>query len=297
LGEKSNFVCNFTKRLVFDKIERMKILDGLELSGYIKERQLKQVRALRQSWKVIPRLAIIRTGNNPVIDVYVRLKCAYGEDIGVKVDVYNPTDKELLAQIKKLNSDETVHGIIIQLPLVNLDLTESAINVVASEKDVDGLGKSAQFTPATAMAIDWLLVGYNVDLYDKNIAIIGNGRLVGASLAKLWKNQGLNVTVYDDQTSDLATSVKTADVIVTATGIPGLVTSDMVKVGTVVVDAGTASEHGKIVGDLDDDVRQRDDLTITPVKGGVGPLTVAALFDNIITSARRAADQKGQRDL
>jgi methylenetetrahydrofolate dehydrogenase (NADP+)/methenyltetrahydrofolate cyclohydrolase len=275
----------------------MKILDGSELAGYIKERQLKQVRALSQSWRVIPRLAIVRTGDNPVIDVYVRLKCAYGEDIGVKVDVYTPTDDELLSQIEKLNADETVHGIIIQLPLTNPDLTESAINAVAAEKDVDGLGKSAKFTPATAMAIDWLLVGYNVDLYEKNIAIIGNGRLVGSPLSKLWKSQGLNVIVYDDQTTDLTSAVKIADVIVTAAGVPGLITSNMVKDGAVVVDAGTASEHGKIVGDLADDIRLRQDLTITPIKGGVGPLTVAALFDNLITSARRVADQKGQQDI
>jgi methylenetetrahydrofolate dehydrogenase (NADP+)/methenyltetrahydrofolate cyclohydrolase len=107
----------------------------------------------------------------------------------------------------------------------------------------------------------------------------------------------LNVRVYDDQTPDLASAVKTADVIVTATGVPDLVTSNMVKSGAVVVDAGTASEHGKIVGDLADDVRERDDLTITPIKGGVGPLTVTALFDNVITSARRVADLKGQQDL
>jgi len=275
----------------------MKILDGSELAGYIKERQLKQVRALSQSWRVIPRLAIVRTGDNPVIDVYVRLKCAYGEDIGVAVDVYTPTDDELMSQIEKLNADETVHGIIIQLPLTNPDLTELAINTVAAEKDVDGLGKSDKFTPATAMAVNWLLVGYNVELTDKKIAIIGNGRLVGAPLSRLWKNQGLNVTIYDDQTTDLATQVKTADVIVTAAGVPGLVKSDMLKNGAVVVDAGTASEHGKIVGDLADDVRQRQDLTITPIKGGVGPLTVTALFDNVITSARRVADIKGQRDL
>ena len=275
----------------------MKILDGSELAGYIKERQLKQVRALRQSWRVIPRLAIVRTGDNPVIDVYVRLKCAYGKDIGVKVDIYTPTDDELLSQIEKLNADETVHGIIIQLPLTNLGLTESAINAVIAEKDVDGLGESAKFTPATAMAINWLLVGYNVELTDKKIAIVGNGRLVGSPLYKLWSGQRLNVTVYDDQTTDLTSAVKTADVIVTAAGVPALVTSNMVKDGAVVVDAGTASEHGKIVGDLADDIRLRQDLTITPIKGGVGPLTVTALFDNVIISARRVADLKGQQDL
>jgi len=275
----------------------VKILDGLELAGYIKERQLKQVRALRQSWKVIPRLAIVRTGDNPVIDVYVRLKCAYGEDIGVKVDVYAPADDALIAQIETLNNDEAVHGIIIQLPLVNPDLTESAINAVVAEKDVDGLGQNAKFTPATAMAIDWLMAGYNVKLTDKKIAIIGNGRLVGAPLSKLWEDQGLDVFVCDSKTCDMSLAVSSADIVVTAAGSPGVITSEMIKNGATVVDAGTASEQGKIVGDLADDVRKRDDLTITPMKGGVGPLTVTALFDNVITSARRVADKKGQQDV
>lgn len=275
----------------------MKILDGSELTGYIKERQAKQVRALRQSWRVIPRLAIVRTGSNPVTDTYLRLKSNYGEDIGVEVDIYSPTDSELLGQIEKLNNDENVQGVIIQLPLTDIGQTESAINAVVPEKDVDGLGESAAFTPATAMAIDWLLVGYNIDLKDKKIAIVGNGRLVGAPLAKLWKGMGLDVSVYDDQTKDLVNVLPTFDVIVSATGVPGLIKSNMVRDNAVVVDAGTASEGGKIVGDVAADVRERSDLTITPIRGGVGPLTVAALFDNVITAARKIADQKGQQDI
>ena len=276
----------------------MKILDGSELAGYIKERQLKQVRALRQSWRVIPRLAIIRTGDNPVIDTYIRLKKAYGKDITVEVDVYQPTSVELLNQIKLLNNDENVHGIIIQLPLENTEMTESAVNAVTPEKDVDGLGEKPKFTPATAMAIDWLLAGYNVELSNKKIAIIGKGRLVGAPLAELWQSSGFDVTVYGKQTTnELKTAVNNADVIVTATGVPSLIPSDMIRQKAVVVDAGTAAEHGKIVGDLAADVRERQDLTITPIKGGVGPLTVTALFDNVIRSARRIADAKGQQDI
>jgi len=274
----------------------MKILNGLELAGYIKERQLKQVRALRQSWRVVPRLAIVRTGDNPVIDVYVRLKSAYGKDIGIEVDIFNPSDAELPNQIKSLNRDENVHGIIIQLPLSNPDLTEDALTAVAAEKDVDGLGSNSTFTPATAMAIDWLLAGYNVELINNKIAIVGKGRLVGAPLSKLWRSANLDVTVCDSKT-DLSTTLKTADIIVTATGKPGLITSDMINQNATVVDAGTASEHGKIVGDLSDDVRKRSDLTITPTKGGIGPLTIAALFDNVISSARNVADKKGQQDI
>jgi len=275
----------------------MKILDGLELAGYIKARQLKQVRALRQSWRVIPRLAIVRTGDNPVIDTYVRLKQNYGKDILVEVDVYTPNADELLSQIEKLNNDESVHGIIIQLPLIYPELTDQAVNAVVASKDVDGLGKNPGFIPATAMAIDWLLVGYNVELTNKKIVIVGNGRLVGAPLSRIWKSSGLDVTVCDSSTVDLPGAVAAAQVVVTATGVPGLISSDMVQPNAVVVDAGTAAEHGKIVGDLAADVRDRRDLTITPIKGGVGPLTVVALFDNVITAARRIADIKGQQDL
>lgn len=283
--------------LLFAKLEEVKILDGLELSSYIKERQLKQVRALRLSWKTIPRLAIIKTGENPVIDMYVRLKSVYGQDITVEVDVYMPSDEMLINQIESLNNDEAVHGIIIQLPLSNPDLTETAINSVAPEKDVDGLGDKSLFTPATAMAIDWLLAGYNVELSGKKIAIVGNGRLVGAPLSRLWSSSGLDVSVYDDKTTDLKAALELAEIIVTATGVPGLIKSDMIKQNATVVDAGTASEEGRIVGDLADDVRNRNDLTITPIKGGVGPLTVTALFDNVIAAARKVADQTGQQDI
>lgn len=114
--------------------------------------------------------------------------------------------------------------------------------------------------------------------------------MVGAPLAKLWATSGLDVTVYDDTTVNLASEVRKAQVIVTATGVPGLITSQMIQPGAVVVDAGTASENGKLVGDVAEDVRERTDLTITPVRGGVGPLTVTALFDNLILAARATVE-------
>ena len=275
----------------------MKILNGLELASYIKQRQLKQVRNLCQSWKIIPRLAIVRMGDNPVIDIYVRLKSDYGLDIMVEVDVYNLAGSELINKIELLNHDEKVHGIIVQLPLADSELTEKALNAVSTAKDVDGLGNKSPFTPATAKAIDWLLAGYNIDLVGKKIAIVGNGKLVGAPLARLWQGANLDVSVYDNQTIDLASVLQPAEIIITATGVPGLIKSNMIQDKAVVVDAGTVSENGKIVGDLADDVRLRQDLTITPTYGGVGPLTVAALFDNVILSARKVADKKGQQDI
>lgn len=265
----------------------MKILNGLELADFIKFRQLQQVGACRQA-KILPRLAIIRTSDDPVIDTYLRLKENYGQDIGVEVDIYKLKDSELQAKIKQLNDDESVHGIIIQLPLQDESQTESAVNLVSPGKDVDGLAKTSNFTPATALAIDWLLGGYNIDLRDKKIAIVGKGRLVGAPLAKLWQQSGYDITICDRQTKDLEKVLNQADIIVSATGSAGLITSPMVKSGAVVVDAGTASEHGKIVGDVADEVRQRADITITPIKGGVGPLTVTVLFENLIRAIKQS---------
>lgn len=275
----------------------MKLLNGTELADYIKERQAKQVRALRQSWRVIPKLAIIQTVDSAVIDMYVRLKRSYGEDILVEVTVHKITSSELMATIEVLNADNTIHGIIIQLPLADSLQTGQAVNAVVSEKDVDGLGSNAGFTAATPLAIDWLLVGYNIELTRKKIAIVGNGRLVGAPLSKLWQSTDYDVTVFDEFSEAMDVKLRQFDVIVSATGVPGLITSDSVKIGAVVVDAGTSAEHGKIVGDVAADVRTRDDVTITPEKGGVGPLTVAALFENVIQSARNVADAQGQKDI
>lgn len=274
----------------------MRLLDGLELSGYIKERQLKQARSLRQSWKVFPKLAIVCTSSDPVVEVYTRLKCEYGNDILVDVDVFRPSDNDLMSQIDSLNNNESYHGIIVQLPLNDSDQTDDAIAAVSPSKDVDGLNNS-EYIPATAMAIDWLMAGYNVSLSNKKIAVVGNGRLVGAPLAKLWTGAGLNVSVYDINTENLGKKIKTSDVVVSATGCAGLLKSEMLKQKAVVVDAGTAAEHGKIIGDASNDVRERKDLTITPAKGGIGPLTVAALFDNVLNAARKVADKKGQQDI
>lgn len=270
----------------------MKSLNGSELADYIKERQAKQVRNLRQSWGVAPKLAIVSTQDDPVTSTYIRLKQRYGEDILVDVDVHSVSPDELMKTIEQLNTDESVHGIILQLPLADPSQTDSAVNAVAPEKDVDGLGQNAPFTPATPLAIDWLLAGYNVELAHKKIAIVGKGRLVGAPLYELWTERGLDVTVFDESDDDIDTRLRLFEIVVSAVGKAELIQAQSLAINAVVVDAGTSSENGEIKGDVADDVRQRNDLTITPEKGGVGPLTVAALFDNVITAARRMADSK-----
>lgn len=268
-----------------------KILNGSELAGYIKQRQAHQVRGLRQAHGIAPKLAIIVTVDNPVIDLYVRLKKAYGAEILIDVDVHKIKQTEVEALLSKLSKDPSIYGIIVQLPLQYPDETERIVNLVPPQKDVDALGKNAIFEPATPMAIMWLLAGYNVELNAKSILLIGRGKLVGAPLQKILNETGHDVTVADRSTPNLQGLALQADVIITAAGSPAILYSNMIKPGAVVVDAGVASEDGKTVGDVAPEVYERDDLTITPVKGGVGPLTVCALFENVIRAAQKTVEK------
>lgn len=280
-------------------------MNGAELRDFIKERQAKQVRALRQSWRVFPKLVIFYSSKNPVIETYMRLKTAYAEDISIEAEKRFVLPENLVEEIQKVNHDEEIHGIIVQLPLENsngekVEGEELAkiLTGISPEKDVDGLASDV-FEPATAVAIDWLLAGYNVELVGKKIAVVGQGLLVGKPLAKRWKNSGLDVKTFDEQNAEeMRETLSSFDVVVTAVGKVGLISSEMLKQKAVIVDAGTSSENGVIKGDVAEEVREnRQDLTITPKIGGVGPLTVAALIDNVIIAARKVAQQKGQQDL
>ena len=256
----------------------MKILDGRELAGFIKERQAHQVRKMSKK----PKLLILRDSDNPVILKYVNLKIKYGADIGVEViDFCAKNPDTLREKIIHANSDPSVSGIIIQLPIKEKGGTDELCNQIAPEKDVDGLGGRANYDSATATAINWLLTGYNIELKNQRIAVVGRGKLVGAPLFKMFSDSGLDVDLFH-RGSDL-TTLNQYDVIITATGAAGLINSSMIKPGAVVVDAGTASENGVLKGDLSSDVRTRTDLTaITPPTGGVGPLTIACLFEHTI---------------
>ena len=263
-----------------------RLLVGSDLAGFIKERQAHEVRSLRQSGGVFPKLAIVQCIDDPVINTYVRLKKKYGEDILVSVDVHRIPQDNALKKIEELNSDDNVNGVIVQLPLEEPSETDAIVNLVSPDKDVDALGTKAKFDPATPMAIMWLLAGYNIDFTNKKVLLIGRGKLVGAPLERILKSSNVEVFVADRKTKDLKQQSLSADIIITATGSPSILYADMVKKGAVVVDAGVASEEGKTVGDVAKDVYDRDDITITPPKGGVGPLTVCALFENVIKAAR-----------
>lgn len=260
----------------------MKILNGSELAGFIKERQAHVVRSLNPK----PKLLIIRDNDNPVIMKYVNLKIKYGEDIGVAVEDFCADSSAAIAtKIQSANQDPAISGIIIQLPLTDKSQTDELCNLIAPEKDVDGLGAEAKFDSATATAINWLLTGYDINLQNAKIALVGRGKLVGAPLYKMFTNSGYDIELFH-RGSDL-TKLKQYDVIITATGVPGLISNDMVSPGTVIVDAGTASEDGVLKGDVAPEIRDRQDLTaITPVKGGVGPMTITCLYDHVIQASQ-----------
>ena len=259
----------------------MKSLDGKALAGFIKARQAHQVAGLNHQ----PTLLIIRDSDNPVIAKYVNLKIKYGEDIGVKViDYLAENADDIKSKILSANQDPTISGIILQLPITDKPQTDALCNLITPTKDVDGLGANATYDSATATAINWLLTGYDIDLKNSQIAIVGRGKLVGAPLYKMFTSSNYDVDLF--HRGDDLTKLNQYDIIITATGTPGLITSSLVKPGAILVDAGTASEKGVIKGDLAPEIRTRTDLTaITPELGGVGPLTVSCLFDHIIQAA------------
>ena len=216
----------------------------------------------------------------------------YGEDIGITVEDWYRED--VAEAVREANAQEDVHGIIVQLPLVDPSLTDEVVSEIAAEKDVDGLGteariqrgETAKFESATATAINWLLAGYDINLAQSKITLVGRGRLIGKPLARMWGDSGYDVTAFG-RGSDLMT-LRDFDVIVSATGVPHLIKTEMIKPGAIIVDAGTASEGGVLVGDLDESVRERQDLAAITLKvGGVGPLTVAALFEHVLMVASK----------
>lgn len=254
----------------------MKLLGGSDVADFIKVRHEQQVRSLGEV-----KLAIVRQGATPATDMYLRVKQSYGADIGVAVELYTETPATLLDRIKTLNADKSVTAINVELPFTDApELTDKALAAVTPAKDVEGLAPHTTFEVVTPKAIMWLLAAYNVDLAGRHIAVVGQGKLVGAPLADRLEASGLSVSRLDDTAVDLTAAVRAADIVITATGQPGLITAAMLRDGAVVVDAGAPKP------DLAADVLERTDLTRTPNPGGVGPMTVAALFDNVILAAR-----------
>ncbi|MDR0887403.1 MAG: bifunctional 5,10-methylenetetrahydrofolate dehydrogenase/5,10-methenyltetrahydrofolate cyclohydrolase [Candidatus Nomurabacteria bacterium] len=263
----------------------MKILSGRDLAEFVKERQTGQIAKLERA----PKLLILKDSENPVIVKYVELKQKYGRDIGAEVEIRTVMTSEMENAVLAANSDGTIDGMIVQLPLVETGLTERILASISPKKDVDGLlGAKSDFDSATAEAILWLLTGYNIELAGRKIAVVGRGKLVGEPLTRIFASMGLDFRVFTAGDSlRLGEELVDFDIVISATGVAGLILPEFLKRGAIVVDAGTASEGGVLKGDLSDETRLREDLTLTPRVGGVGPLTICVLFEHLISVATR----------
>ena len=255
----------------------MKLLNGADLAGFIKERHSRVMASL----DYVPTLAIVCVEPNDATQRYLGVKRRYGDDIGVTVRVYEETKTSIADRVKRLNADVDTTGIIVQLPLPSPALTDEVLALIDARKDVDGLRPGSLFEPATPKAILWLLAGHNIDLKGRTIAVVGQGRLVGKPLADMLEASGHAVVRCDINTVDLTAHLIEADIIVAATGQAGLIDAAMLKDGAIVIDTGSPQSE------LSADVLDRTDLIRTPNPGGVGPMTVAALFDNLMIAATR----------
>ena len=275
------------------------IIDGKELAKNIREGLKEEVNELKNA-EINPKLAVIMVGDDKASKVYVKNKSKACEDVGIEYEEYLlPTKtkmEELLELIEKLNNDETIHGILVQSPLPEgLDANE-AFKTISPKKDVDGfntinVGKLSLnqdcFVSCTPYGIIKMLENYNIPIEGANAVIIGRSNIVGKPLAKCLLNKNATVTVCHSKTKNLGDITKQADILIAAIGKAKFVTQDMVKKGATVIDVGINRTESGLVGDTDFDAIKEKASYITPVPGGVGPMTIAMLMTNVIKAAKQ----------
>jgi len=275
-----------------------KILDGKALAKKIREDLKLEVEKLKERG-VIPKLAVIMIGNDPSSAIYVRNKSKAAQEIGIEYEEYllaeNIKMEELLQLIDKLNNSEDIHGILLQSPIPSgLDINE-AIKAISPKKDVDGfhpinIGKLVLnqdcFVSCTPYGIIKLFEEYNISLEGKHAVMVGRSNIVGKPMMITLLNKDATVTICHSKTKNLVEYTMQADILICAIGKSKFITKDMVKDGVVVIDVGiNRGEDGKITGDVDFENIYEKALYITPVPGGVGPMTVAMLMTNVVKSA------------
>ena len=276
------------------------IIDGKELAKKIRANLKIECEELKKK-NINSKLAVIMVGEDPASKVYVRNKSKACEDVGIEYEEYlldvNTTQKELIELIKKLNNDKTINGILLQSPIPsNLDVNE-AFRTISPQKDVDGfnpvnVGKLVlnqdTFVSCTPYGIMKMFEEYDIDLTGKNVVILGRSNIVGKPLIHCCLNKNATVTSCHSKTQNIAQKAKEADVLISAIGKANFVTADMVKDGAVVIDVGiNRLDNGKITGDVDFESVKEKASYITPVPGGVGPMTIAMLMNNVIKATRR----------
>lgn len=238
--------------------------------------------------KLKPFLAVILVGEDAASLSFIRAKEKVARSHGIGFRLYQfpeiASEGEILELINNLNRNDYISGIVVQLPLPKKMSADKIINKISPDKDVDGfLGK---FGAPTALAILEILNFYKINYRDKKIVILGHGKLVGTPLDKLFQEMEIHAEIIDRQTQDIAAKTCVADIIISATGEPGLITSEMVKKETIIIDAGTAEANGKISGDISQDVYEKVN-SYTPVPGGVGPVTVSCLMKNLVEATEK----------
>ena len=282
------------------KVVMAVVIDGRAIAKKTREKLKIEVQELKEKG-ITPRLAVIMIGDNAASKVYLKNKSKACDEVGVEYIEYvlnaNIEQQELLELIEKLNKDELINGILLQSPIpANLDINE-AIRKIDYKKDVDGfhpmnIGKLVlgqdTFVSCTAYGIMRLFEEYNIELCGKNVVILGRSNIVGKPLLQCCLNKSATVTVCHSKTTEIQKIAKGADILISAVGKPNFVTADMVKPGAVIIDVGiNRLETGEIVGDVDFEAVSQKASYITKVPGGVGPMTIAMLLNNVVKAAKQ----------
>ncbi len=276
------------------------LINGKEVSLSVRERIKNEVARFASEHNKAPGLAVVIVGNDPASEVYVRNKHKACLEVGMYSEVHTlpeeTTEEELLGLVDKLNADEKINGILVQLPLPKHLDSEKVILRINPEKDVDAfhpqnVGKimigNYSFLPCTPAGVMELLKYYNIDVCGKHCVIIGRSNIVGKPQSMLMLKENATVTICHSRTANLREITKRADILVAAVGKPDFVTPDMVKEGAVVVDVGiNRNADGKLCGDVDFAAVEPIASYITPVPGGVGPMTITMLLQNTLTAAK-----------
>lgn len=275
------------------------IIDGKSLAKKIRKDLKVECEELKRQG-INPKLAVIMVGNNPASKVYVKNKSRACDEIGIEYEEHlleeTTTQQEINELIKKLNNIKEVHGILLQSPLPkHLDINQ-AFKTISYRKDVDGFTPSSvgklvmggdTFISCTPYGVMKMFEEYGIDLTGKDVVIIGRSNIVGKPLSQCCLAKNATVTICHSRTKDLKTHTKRADIVIAAIGKAKFVTADMIKEGAVVVDVGiNRDEEGKLVGDVDYEKVEKIASYITPVPGGVGPMTIAMLMHNVIKAAK-----------
>ena len=275
------------------------ILDGKALSAKIKEELAQETAKMRENG-INPGLAVIIVGDDPASRIYVNNKKKACEACGIYSEEHalgaETTEEELLALVNELNNDDAIHGILVQLPLPSHLDEKLIINNILPEKDVDAfhpvnVGKimigDFDFLPCTPAGVMELIKETGIEIAGKECVVIGRSNIVGKPQAMLMLHKNATVTICHSRTKDLKEVVKRADIVIAAVGVANMVTGDMVKEGAVVVDVGiNRVDNGKLCGDVDFESVSKVASHITPVPGGVGPMTIAMLMENTLTAAK-----------